>query len=621
MAASPGCTHGIESQWFPVICQGTDGRASCVTESGSALSCRGDRKVAIRPASRFPDALRLLTTRPFRALAGALLLCLAATPELVRAQAVLGVGDDALTLPAGVFRLRFLSQWTRFAERYGLDTPGRKAGALEPLGVDFNLDTLGLAQFENLAPLQAGIRSLTGMTDFTASLGKSVFRIRDNIVATPVAMEFGIASRLSLAVMVPFVTATSDVDFRVNPTGREATLGFNPTLIAPSAITANAAVLKQFDQAAAQLNQQLTACAANPAGAGCVSLNANAANARALIANSQAFASGLSTVYGGRNGSAGAPFVPLFGTAAQKAIEARIAGFRALYGTFGNSSISGTGPLAAQAPLTIGDVQRVLTDSAFGVRAQPLATTITRGVGDIDIGLKLNLFDTFGRSTAARLTPKGLNWRQSIGAVYRLGTGKLDAPDNFTDLGTGDHQNDVEMRSYTDILYGAHFWVSLVARYNMQLADTRVIRITDAPNRELAAAYRQQTVTRDLGDVIDLEISPRWVLNDYLAVAGHYYYRRKFSDRYTGTFNVSNLAGQSVMLDASTLNLETEAREHRFGGGISYSTLAAYEKGKARLPLEVTLFHYETTAGSGGNTPKLATDQVQLRFYTRLFGH
>jgi hypothetical protein len=563
----------------------------------------------------------LLSHRTFRALAGALLLCLAATPELLRAQAVLGVGDDALTLPAGVFRMRLVSQWSRFAERYGLDTPGRKNGALEPLGVDFNLDTIGVAQFENLAPLQSGIRSLTGMNDFTASLGKSVVRIRDNIVATPVAMEFGITSRLSVAVLVPFVTATSEVDFRVNPTGREATLGFNPTLIATSAITANGAVLTQFDQAAAQLNQQLATCAANPASAGCASLNANAANARALIANSQSFANGLSTVYGGRNGSAGSPFVPLFGTAAQNAIEARIAGFRALYSTFGNSSISGTGPLAAQAPLTIGDAQRVLTDPAFGVRAQPLATSVVRGIGDIDIGLKLNLFDTFGRSTAARMSPKGFNWRQSIGGVYRLGTGKLDAPDNFTDLGTGNHQNDVEIRSYTDLLYGSHFWVSLVARYNVQLADTRVMRITDAPNRELAPAYRQQTVTRDLGDVFDVELNPRWVLNDYIAIAGHYYYRRKFSDRYTGTFNVSNLAGQSVTLDASTLNLETEAREHRFGGGLSYSTLAAYEKGKAGLPLELTLFHYETTAGSGGNTPKLVSDQIQLRFYTRLFGH
>jgi hypothetical protein len=580
------------------------------------------RKKSSQPiGSTLPHALRLLTTRNFRALAGALLLCLAATPELLRAQAVLGVGDDALTLPAGVFRLRFLTQWTRFAERYGLNTPGRKNGALEPLGVDFNLDTVGLTQFENLAPLQSGIRTLTGMTDFTASLGKTAVKVRDNIVATPVAMEFGITSRLSMAVMVPFVTSTSDVDFRVNPTGYEATIGFNPTLLGMSAISANAALLSQFDQAALQLNQQLAACAANPASAGCAALNANAANARTLIANSTAFASGLSQVYGGRNGSPGSPFVPLFGTAAQKAIEARIAGFRALYGAFGNASISGSGPLAAQAPLTVRDAQRVLTDSAFGIRAQPLATTVTRGIGDIEMGLKLNLFDTFGRSTVARLSPKGFNWRQSIGGVYRLGTGKLDAPNNFTDLGTGDHQNDVEIRSYTDLLYGSHFWLSLVARYNVQMADTRVMRITDAPNRELAPAYRQQSVTRDLGDVFDVEINPRWVLNDYIAVAGHYYYRRKFSDRYTGTFNVSNLNGQAVTLDASTLDLETEAREHRFGGGVSYSTLAAFEKGKAGLPLEITLFHYETTAGSGGNTPKLVSDQIQIRFYTRLFGH
>ncbi len=566
----------------------------------------------------------MLSIQTIRAALGALLLSVtaaAAAPVVLRAQAVLGVGDDALTLPAGVFRMRILSQWTRFSERYGKDTPGRKNGALEPLGIDFNLDTIGAAQFENLAPLQSGIRSLTGMNDFNASLGKTIVKVRDNIVATPVAMEFGITSRLSFGVVVPFVTATSEVDFRVNPTGREATLGFNPTLGAASAIATNGSLLTQFDQAATQLSQQLGACAANPALPGCASLNANAANARALIQNSTAFANGLAQIYGGRNGSAGSPFVPIFGTAAQAAIEARVAAFKALYGSFGNSSISLGGPIAAQAALTIGDAQRVLTDSIFGVRAQPLATSITRGMGDIDFGLKLNLFDTFGRSNSARMSPKGFNWRQSVGAVYRLGTGKLDQPDNFTDLGTGTHQNAVEVRSYTDLLYGAHFWVSLVTRYNMHMTDTRVMRITDAPNKELAASYRQQTVTRTLGNVFDLEINPRWVINDYLGFAGHYYYRRKFFDRYTGTFSVSNLNGQQVTLDASTLDLETEAREHRFGGGISYSTVAAYEKGKAGLPFELTLFHYETTAGSGGNTPKLSSDQVQLRFYTRLFGH
>ena len=60
------------------------------------------------------------------------------------AQRVLGVGDDALVLPAGVFRLRTLGQWTSFNERYGMNTPGRPDGALEPLGVDFTVDTIGV---------------------------------------------------------------------------------------------------------------------------------------------------------------------------------------------------------------------------------------------------------------------------------------------------------------------------------------------------------------------------------------------------------------------------------------------------------------------------------------------
>jgi hypothetical protein len=550
----------------------------------------------------------------------ALALLAVAAPLRTDAQAVLGVGDDAVVLPAGALRLRVLSDWTRFYDRYGKDTPGRRSGAVEPLGIDLNLDTIGVAQFENLAPVQSGIRALAGMPDFTASLGKSVVRVRDNILATPVAVELGLTRRVSIGVLVPFVTATSDVDFRMNPTGREPTVGFNPTLGFADAIGANAALLAQFDSAAAALNRSLAVCTANPDTAGCGPLNANAANARALMASSASFAATIAQVYGGRNGARGSAFVPIAGTAAQAAIEARVAAFRALYASFGQNAITLAGPRAAAAPLTITDFQRVLTDTTFGAGAQPLATSVTRGIGDVDLTLKVNLFDTFGRETKARLAPRGFNWRQSVGGAYRLGTGRLDRADSFNDLGTGNHQNDVEVRSYTDILYGAHFWLSLVARYNWQMADQVALRITQAPNRPIAAAYRQQTVQRDLGDVLDLEVSPRWVLNDYVAVAGHYYYRRRFSDRYTGTFSVSDLNGQPLTLDAAALDLETEAREHRFGGGFSYSTVAAHEQGKARIPLEVTYFHYQTTLGSGGNVPKLSGDQVQVRVYRRLFG-
>ena len=541
-------------------------------------------------------------------------------PLRARAQAVLGAGEDATVLPAGSVRFGLASSWTRFYDRYGHGTPGRKNGAVEPLGVDFSLDTIGVAQFENLSPVQAGVRVLSGMPDFTASLGKSVVRVRDNVLATPLAIDLGLTRRVTIGVLVPFVTAISDVDFRINPAGREATLGFNPTLGFADALSANALLLAQFDSASASLSRALSVCAANPAAAGCGPLNANAAAARSLLANSAAFAATLAQVYGGRAGSKGAAFVPITGSAAQTAIEARIAGFRSLYAGFGQNTITVRGPRAAQSALTIADVQRVLTDSAFGVRAQPLATSVTRGIGDINVALKVNLFDTFGRVAGARLVPRGFNWRQSVGGVYRLGTGRLGQPDSFTGLGTGNHQSDVEARSFTDLLYGAHFWVSIVARYDWQMADQAVMRVTQAPSQAFPAAYRQQTVRRNLGDVFDAEISPRWVINDFISVTAQYYYRRKFSDRYTGTFSVSDLNGQPLVLDASSLDADTGAREHRFGGGLSYSTVAAFERKKARFPLDVTYYHYQTTLGSGGRVPKLAGDQVQLRLYGRLFG-
>jgi hypothetical protein len=544
---------------------------------------------------------------------------LVVAPGTIRAQAVNGISDDALTLPAGTIRVKLSSQWLRYFERYGKGTPGRKDGALEPLGVDFNFDTIGVAQFENLAPVQNTVRSLAAMPDFTASLGKSSVVIRDNTITTPIAIDLGITNRISASLFVPFVTANSIVDFRINPTGREATVGLNPALTSSSTITANGNLLAQFDAAATQLNGQLATCAANPANAGCAALNANAVAARALIQTAATFETGLAQIYGGRAGSTGSPFVPVAGTAAQAAIDARLAGIKAQFANFGNNTITLPSPVGA-APLLLSDANTLFQNKSYGLGAQSLATTINRGIGDIEVGMKVKLFDSFGDDPKARLTPHGFQWRQSIGGLYRFGTGATDAPDNFADVAVGNHQNDIEIHSYTDLLYGKHFWVSILANYNIQMADQLVMRITDSPSQVLAAAYRQQTVNRDLGDIATIEIDPRWVVNDYLSVSGHYLYRHKGADQYTGKFNVTNLNGQSVMLDAATLDQETEATEHRLGVGLSYSTLAAYMKGKAGLPFEITYFHWQTTLGSGGNVPKASLDQVQIKMYRKLFG-
>jgi hypothetical protein len=541
-------------------------------------------------------------------------------PATLPAQAVTGVGDDATTLRRGELRIGVGSAWKSWYERYGQGTPGRPNGSVEPLAVDFNFDTIGVAQFENLAPVQSSIRTLSGMPGFVASLGTSLVGVRDNTLSTPLSLELGITNRVSLSAMVPFVTATSNVNFVMNPTGFEPTLGFNPTRFAPAASAADANFLAQFDSASAQLSRSIALCAVTPSTAGCAPINANPAAARALMTNANSFASGLAQVYGGRGGSAGALFVPVAGTAAQTAIEAKVAAYKAMYAAYGANAITGTGPTAAQAPLTASDMQAVFTDSLFGVNGKPLATSVTHGLGNVEVGMKVNLFDSFRGNDSARFAPAGFNWRQSIGGIYRLGAGSQPAPGDFTAVAAGDHQRSYQLRSFTDLLYGPHFWISLVGSYTSQMADQIVLRIPQTPTQVILASYRQETVQRKIGDVLDIQVNPRWQLNDYLALSGQYYYRHKSSDAYTGTFQATDLAGNALTLDASVLGLYTEASEHRFGIGATYSTVAPVAKKKSGLPFDISYFHYETTLGSLGRVPKISVDQVTMRVYQRLFG-
>ena len=165
-----------------------------------------------------------------------------------------------------------------------------------------------------------------------------------------------------------------------------------------------------------------------------------------------------------------------------------------------------------------------------------------------------------------------------------------------------------------------HLWISLVAGYTSQMADQLVLRIPDSPSQVILASYRQETVQRKVGDMFDLQVNPRWTLNDYIAISGQYYYRHKSADAYTGVFTATDLAGNAISLNAAMLGAYSEASEHRLGIGATYSTVATVAKHKSGLPFDISFFHYETTLGSLGRVPKISVDQVTMRVYQRVFG-
>ncbi|HEY8831361.1 MAG TPA: hypothetical protein VIM21_02525 [Gemmatimonadaceae bacterium] len=539
----------------------------------------------------------------------------------VTGQRVLGVGDDATVLPRGIFRFQTLGQWTTYNERYGMDTPGRPNGSLEPLGADFSLDTLGVRQFPNLASLQLGIQQLTGNSSWNATLGNSQLDLRDRVNTFPFLFEVGLSRRLTLSIQVPYVNTQSLTFFNVNTTGTEGNLGFNPALGSASAVNQNATLLAQFTADSTSLKNAIDNCAANPAASGCAQLNAPNTNAQAqaLIASAQSFVRGVNSIY------TNSPFVPIAGTDAQLALEARVAAFKAAYASYaayGVAPITSAGPFASQTRLTLRDAQSILSDSAFGIVADPLTSSSHSHFGDIDIGGKFLVYDSFGGVDSARMSPHGLNFRTSIGGIFRIPTAQVEVPNDFIDIGTGRGAKAVEGRWFGDLLVGPHYWQSFVVRYNKPFGDDQEMRITDLPDEVFPPLYRRQMVHRQLGAAFEFETTPRIVINDFFSISAQYAYRHKAQDHYTGTFTIpAAITGfGDLALDASTLDLETETSEHRAGGGVSFSNLYSFQQGQATVPFEVTYLHWQTVRGAGGNQPKFFTDQIQLRVYLRLFG-
>jgi hypothetical protein len=533
------------------------------------------------------------------------------------AQRVLGIGDDAFTLPKGTLRVGATTQWQRYNERFTDTGPN----GTEPLGRAFNIDSVGPREFEFLTPVQSAIRSLSGVSDFRLSIGRLVTKLNANVSTTPIVVEFGLTSRLTVALNVPYMETRMDVAVNMNPGRSEGNVGVNPTLISALstfARAANTSVATGFSSAVSALQARLTACQQNPAGTGCGPINSNRPQAQALVTDAAAVADAIARVYGSatRDGMA---FVPRAGTAAQTAINTRIDALSGQFATFLGAPTSIPHPFAALTPATVGDIQAVLTNPTFGIESDSLKTMTKYGIGDIELGAKFLLLDSFSGRTRARMTARGFNYRVAVGALYRFGTGKGPLPDRLVDIGTGDGQNDVELQLASDLLFGSRYWMSIAGRYGIQMADQPELRVLAGPDLVFPALYRQQVVDRQLGNYIEMQVTPRYVVNDYFALSAQYTYRSKSQDHYTGSFAAKDVNGTDVTFDASALDIESERSEQRVGGGITYSTYRAFDRGKTGLPIEVSLMHAQTLSGSA-RQPKAFTTQVQLRFYPKLFG-
>jgi len=512
------------------------------------------------------------------------------------AQAVMGLGEDATTTPAGSIRIKVQSDWSYYDQLFVSPSPGAQ-GVLRPLGAAYNFDSLGVAQLPILKPVQDSLRALTGVAGLNVSLGRTITTVTDRVANIPISIEAGLSRWLSVAAMVPIVETRTSVFFRANPGANEANLGPNPATAGDMAARETDSIFaSQVVAAAAAVRSYCSGSGAS---------DPQCSGGTALATSATGLGNSIASLY--MNGA----FVPTRGSSIQSAVDARIASVRNSLNAFaanpatGVPLVSATGVVSAATPLATPALQQVLSDPAFGVGLQPFQTIQRTHLGDAELTAKLLLFDSMNQRDISRFDPHGLNARLSVAAGYRFPTGALPASNALTDIGSGTGAGAVLMRGYLDVLVGSHFWISTIARYAKSTSDTLTVRYD--PGVIFPSASTAIGVQRQLGNLFELEATPRWVFNDFVSIGGQYLYTHKPMDSYT-----------TSGIPLSALEIGTEFTETQVGGGIAFSNLHAVSQGKSKIPFEVSYLHTETISGSGGAVPKLISDRILIRLYYRL---
>ena len=519
--------------------------------------------------------------------------------------------EDAAPISAGMLRLSIANVWTRYDQRFAA------SGASVPLGDELSADSLGSAQFPRLLPIEAGLRTLAVDPALRLSLGRLRVGSNARVVVTPIALEYGVTRRFSIGVLIPIVETRRVAIATVSGDSTRANVGYVPTTLRPAAAAANALVSSAFKKAADSLGVLLNNCPSNPGASGCAAVNANRADATAARARAQAFADAATTL--GTTPDQ-ALVAPRKSSDLADTLEARRIQLNArLQQYLGASAGAATGVFTAPTDFSYIDLNGRNGVPAFlggplGGGLDSIHTTERIGFGDIAIGARLLVFDHFQSGSAP---PPRVQTRLAVGAAVRLPTSLPDTAQSLLDIGTGDGAG-VDLHSAWDIIVG-HVGATIGARYSKSFGRTVQAPLVNDP----LAVYPYPLFgprTRTAGDVFGLDVTPRILVTDWLALDGHYGLERVGPTTFSpATIAQTDPCATCQSLLGSTVDVSTGASRtaQRYGVGLRYSTVDAFARGQARYPVEIAYAHLETASGDAG-LPKQTREQIEVRLFYQL---
>ena len=484
-------------------------------------------------------------------------------------------------VPGGTLRFEMSALFTSYTSRFGASRlSGSEVEEDEDLGIDFTADVVGPGLFPALAGYEAAVTQAAGQA-FAMDLGSVASDVQRTRMRIPLTLDFGLTDWLNLGATVPLDQHDVAIALDWRADSLRVNTGLSPAVFDP---TVTDGFLGELQGAITGFTgYQTTQCQTDPASAACT-------DATALLSEAQALQTALTTMY------TGFLLAPMLGSAASAAIEGRLAQVAA---GFLAAGVSGTpsGIPVATSPLSLEEFQALITDPVFGTGASfPLQRWLSPwALGDIEVRAGLRLLNIGELGSGSALAVGGE-------VTYRLGTGRQADPGNPLDLGTGDGQDDIEVRGWLNGQFGSRLGVWTDLRYGMQQEGTTTRRVFD-PDFAYPPAATEVSLTWSPGDYQLLQVSPWIRVAEALTFIPSYQFFRKGED----TFSL--LPGDASGLDPTVLTLESEMQVQRVGLGFVYNTVLSGDG----PGFEFRALYRRAIAGSGGQTPNDRSFEATLR--------
>lgn len=461
------------------------------------------------------------------------------------------------------------------------------SGGRRPPGAAFAGDSLTQWQ-PALALAQENVRAATGLAGYVARLGGSLLAIRAERRVTPIGLEYGITNRLSLGATIPIVRVEVRERFREKPEGSNV-----GALSDPGGYTA---FFTSLNTALTQLNDSITTGAY-----GCPS-SPLCARAHALYSQGQSLASALAGAVNG-NPDTAALFLPTAGSEAGRSISAIVSGLsHALADTFNIAAFSSGTFLLPEVPVPGSTAAPILGDRLTSLGLAPFGGSTPRHLryfaGDAEVAAKYRLLSADAYAAAVAL-------------VVRLPTGHQDSPNDAFDLGTGDHQTDVEGRLTGELTVWHRLWLNVSLRGARQLPGQRERRIGPVDQPFLPAT----TLARlrwDPGDYVAVDVAPLYRFSRLFAAGVTFGYFAQQQDRYAflspqDSLDVAGRTGGPIA--PAVLEAGTGIRQTRVGVAATFSGPR----------LEGGFSVERTISGAGGPVPVATVFRIVMRQTILLF--